>query len=146
MSLTVLSVAYPLAPVGPDAVGGSEQILHALDRALVAAGHRSIVVAMEGSEVADTLVPVPKRPGPLSNAVREATWPAHKEAIAAALQRWPIDLIHMHAFDFHAYLPAAGGVIPGMCHALFSIHRRTLPPPAREPSRPPLRTVVRDPH
>jgi glycosyltransferase involved in cell wall biosynthesis len=108
LSLTVLSVAYPLAPVGPDAVGGSEQILHALDRALLAAGHRSIVVAMEGSEVADTLVPVPKRPGPLSNAVREAAWPAHKEAIAAALQRWPIDLIHMHGLDFWGYLPPPG--------------------------------------
>ena len=45
MSLTVLSVSYPLAPVGPDAVGGAEQILSALDAGLVAAGHRSIVVA-----------------------------------------------------------------------------------------------------
>ena len=46
--LTVVSVAYPLAPVGPDAVGGSEQILTALDRALVAAGHRSIVTRDRG--------------------------------------------------------------------------------------------------
>ena len=37
--LTVLSVAYPLAPVGPDAVGGAEQVLSAVDRALAAAGH-----------------------------------------------------------------------------------------------------------
>ena len=59
MSLTVLSVAYPLAPVGPDAVGGAEQVLGQLDRALVRAGHRSIVVAQEGSRVADTLVAVP---------------------------------------------------------------------------------------
>ena len=29
--LTILSVAYKLAPVGPDAVGGSEQVLSALD-------------------------------------------------------------------------------------------------------------------
>ncbi|HWT29642.1 MAG TPA: glycosyltransferase family 4 protein [Propylenella sp.] len=108
MSLTVLSVAYPLAPVGPDAVGGSEQILHALDSALVAAGHRSIIVAIESSEVADTLVPVPKRTGQLSNAVREAAWPAHKEAIVSALQRWPIDLIHMHGLDFWGYLPPPG--------------------------------------
>lgn len=108
MSLTVLSVAYPLAPVGRDAVGGSEQILHALDQALVAAGHRSIVVALEGSEVADTLVPVPKRSGQLSNAAREAAWPAHKEAIASALQRWPIDVIHMHGLDFWGYLPPPG--------------------------------------
>ena len=58
MSLTVLSVAYPLAPVGPDAVGGAEQVLTRLDRALVEAGHRSIVVAQEGSRTAGTLVAV----------------------------------------------------------------------------------------
>ena len=29
--LTILSVAYPLAPVGPDAVGGAEQVLAAMD-------------------------------------------------------------------------------------------------------------------
>ena len=45
MSFTILSVAYPFAPVGPDTVGGAEQVLAQLDAALVAAGHRSIVVA-----------------------------------------------------------------------------------------------------
>src|SRR5690606_22873333 len=47
--LTVLNVAYPLAPVGEDAVGGAEQILSAIDAALVAAHHRSIVIACAGS-------------------------------------------------------------------------------------------------
>ena len=62
MPLTVLSIGYTLAPVGPDAVGGAEQILTALDRALVEASHRSIVVAASGSQAAGTLVetgPVP---------------------------------------------------------------------------------------
>ena len=45
-----------LFPVGPDAVGGAEQVLSALDRALVAAGHRSLVVAWRGSEVAGELL------------------------------------------------------------------------------------------
>ena len=116
MSLTILSVAYPLAPVGPDAVGGSEQVLHALDRALVEAGHRSIVVAMEGSSVADTLVPVPKREGPLSNDVRKAAWPAHKAAIVSALQRWPVDLVHMHGLDFWGYLPPLGPPVLATLH------------------------------
>jgi glycosyltransferase involved in cell wall biosynthesis len=108
VSLTVLSVAYPLAPVGPDAVGGSEQVLSALDAALVAAGHRSIVVAQEGSEVRGAIVPVPRREGRLSNAVRETCWPAHKHAIKSALERWPVDLIHMHGLDFWGYLPPPG--------------------------------------
>ena len=46
MSLTVVSVAYPLAPVGPDAVGGAELVRAELDAALVRAGHRSLVVAL----------------------------------------------------------------------------------------------------
>ena len=57
MPLTVLGIGYSLAPVGPDAVGGAEQILSALDRALVEAGHHSIVVGPLGSQVAGTLVP-----------------------------------------------------------------------------------------
>ncbi|MGI4946079.1 MAG: hypothetical protein ACRYHQ_36885, partial [Janthinobacterium lividum] len=57
--MTILSVAYSLAPVGPDSVGGSEQVLTALDRALTDAGHRNIVVACEGSEVAGELVSFP---------------------------------------------------------------------------------------
>ena len=57
MTLTVVSVAYPFAPVGPDAVGGAEQVLSTLDHALTAAGHRSLVVACEGSSVAGTLLP-----------------------------------------------------------------------------------------
>ena len=56
--LTVVSVAYALAPVRPDTAGGAEQVLGALDRALVAAGHRSVVVALAGSRVAGTLAAV----------------------------------------------------------------------------------------
>src|SRR5947208_15449816 len=56
MPLTVLNIGYALAPVGPDVAGGAEQVLSALDHALVAAGHRSIVVAPEGSQTAGALV------------------------------------------------------------------------------------------
>src|SRR5438046_2213726 len=43
--LTILNVAYPLARVGPDAVGGAEQVLTQIDAALDDAGHQSIVIA-----------------------------------------------------------------------------------------------------
>ena len=65
MPLTILNVAYPLTRVGPDAVGGSEQILTSLDTALAEAGHRSIVVACEGSSTAGELVATPKWDGDL---------------------------------------------------------------------------------
>ncbi|HET8728701.1 MAG TPA: glycosyltransferase [Alphaproteobacteria bacterium] len=108
MSLTVLSVAYPLAAVGPDAVGGAEQVLTLLDRALVQAGHRSVVVACEGSQTAGTLVSVPMERDVLDDAAKAAAHARHRRAIAAALNRWPVDLVHMHGIDFHAYLPPPG--------------------------------------
>src|ERR1044071_209514 len=114
--LTVLSVAYPLAPVGPDAVGGAEQVLSLLDRALVEAGHRSIVVACAGSAPRGHLVEVPWEGGVLDDAVRERAWSRHRAAIAAALERWPVDVVHMHGHEFHAYLPAPGVPVLATLH------------------------------
>jgi glycosyltransferase involved in cell wall biosynthesis len=105
MSLTVLSVAYPLAPVSPDAVGGAEQVLSALDGALVAHGHRSLVIAMEGSCVAGELLAVPAETGPLDETARRRAHARHREAIAKALDRYPIDVVHLHGIDFYAYQP-----------------------------------------
>lgn len=108
MTLTILSVAYPFAPVSPDAVGGAEQVLSSLERALVAAGHRSIVVAQEGSRVAGTLVPVPRASGVLDQRAKADTQARHREAIRSALARYPVDLVHLHGIDFDAYRPPPG--------------------------------------
>ncbi len=108
MRLTVLSVAYPLAPVGPDAVGGAEQVLSLLDRALVAAGHRSLVIACEGSQVAGTLLAVPAENGALNEAVRQRAQARHRAAIASAMADYRVDVVHLHGIDFHAYLPGRG--------------------------------------
>ncbi len=110
MKLTVLSVAYPLTPVGPDAVGGSEQILTLLDAALTRAGHRSLVVACEGSATEGTLLATPKWEGPLTEEVRNWGRQQHHIAIEKALKDWQVDFIHMHSLDFHCYLPT--GSIP----------------------------------
>ena len=106
MSLTVLQVAYPLAPVSRDAVGGAEQIVSVLDRAVVAAGHRSVVVACCGSAVDGILHCNECDPNQdLDDDLRRRAQKAQGRAIAAALRRWPVDLIHMHGIDFDAYLP-----------------------------------------
>src|SRR3954454_23617725 len=96
MPLTILSIGYSLAAVGPDATGGAEQVLSALDRALVAAGHRSIVVARGGSRVAGELVPVPVLP--VDEARRGEVHEAVRAALASVLRR--ADVVHMHGFDF----------------------------------------------
>jgi glycosyltransferase involved in cell wall biosynthesis len=108
MPLTVLSIGYSLAPVGPDVAGGAEQVLSALDRALVAAGHRSIVIAPQGSDVAGTLVATAPVPVPISDRARQFMRQRQRAAIAEALSRWPVDLIHMHGLDFAEHLPEPG--------------------------------------
>jgi len=105
--LTLLSVAYPFAPVGSDAVGGAEQILATLDRSLTRAGHRSIVIAQEGSSCQGTLLPIPK-PADLGQQAQAAGHVHVRRAIAEALARFPVDLIHFHGVDFASYLPSGG--------------------------------------
>lgn len=119
MPLTVLSVAYPFAPVGPDAVGGAEQVLSTLDRALVAAGHRSLVVACEGSAVAGTLLPVYAVGGRIDESIRAGVHAQLRRIVRAALARCPVDLVHLHGIDFADCLPPPG--VP----ALATLH---LPP------------------
>ena len=132
MTLTVLSVAFPFAPVGPDAVGGAEQILSSLDHALVQAGHRSIVVACEGSSTAGALIAVPKTVGPITEAARRRAQACHRAAIESALRRWPVDLVHMHGLDFSDYLPAPGVPVLATLH----LPPEWYPPTAFAPGRP----------
>lgn len=96
MRLNVLNVGYPLAPVSFDTSGGAEQVVALLDRALVSRGHRSVVIAPEGSRVAGDLVRLP-----CPDAV-QAT-------IATVLESGGIDVVHLHGLDFARYLPPAGG-------------------------------------
>jgi glycosyltransferase involved in cell wall biosynthesis len=130
--LTVLNVAYPLAPVGPDGVGGAEQVLTHLDAALVRAGHRSVVVACEGSRAAGALVTVPRPAGELTEAARSAVRAAHRRAIAMALDRWPVDLVHLHGVDFADYLPPPGVPVLATLH----LPPAWYPPHALRPRRP----------
>jgi glycosyltransferase involved in cell wall biosynthesis len=129
--LTVLSVAYPLAAVGPDAVGGAEQVLSAVDRSLVAAGHRSVVVAQEGSAVAGELHGVPRPAGALDDAARAAAQAGTAREVRASLRGERVDAVHLHGIDFPAYLPPPGPP------ALVTLHLPPAwyPPEALRPSR-----------
>ena len=116
--LTILSVAYSLAPVGPNAVGGSEQVLTSLDRALAAAGHRNIVVACKGSEVAGELVSFPGPPsrGQIDGRCRVGRQRTMRRLIREVLEREPVDLVHMHGLDFHKVLPPPGVPVLATMH------------------------------
>lgn len=108
MSLTVLNVAYPLAPVSADAVGGAEQIIHLIDRGLVEAGHHSIVMACEGSRTAGELVSTPAPSGSFDARVHADATIRYRRVLETLLSRRTIDLVHVHGHDFDMYLPPDG--------------------------------------
>jgi glycosyltransferase involved in cell wall biosynthesis len=132
MQRTILSVGYPLTPVGPDAVGGSEQVLALLDRKLIEAGYRSIVIAAEGSKIQGTLISSPAGAGILDHAAHEWGRKVHQQLIRETLERYPVDLVHMHSLDFHCYLPAAEIPVLATLHlpqdwfprSIFNVSRR----------------------
>jgi glycosyltransferase involved in cell wall biosynthesis len=131
MNVKVLSVAYPLALVGPNQVGGAEQILSALDRALVAAGHHSLVIAADGSEAAGTLIPLPRLDGVFDeDAVRRGRQHC-RSAIRAALLDHAVDVVHMHGVDFHEYLPPQGPPVLATLHLPASWYPRNALCPQR---------------
>lgn len=106
--LTILNVAFPLAPAGPDAVGGAEQVLSRLDQALIAAGHQSLVVACAGTKSAGTLLSTGTVPEKLTDSARADAYRRHRQTIARALDRWPVDVVHLHGIDCCEYLPPPG--------------------------------------
>lgn len=116
MRYTVLSVAYPLTEVGEDAVGGSEQVLATMDRILTEGGHRSLVIAAQGSKVRGTLFASPAANGLIDPAQRELAQKAHHRLIRQALSRYSVDIVHMHSLDFHSYLPESGPPILATLH------------------------------
>jgi glycosyltransferase involved in cell wall biosynthesis len=118
--LTILSVAFPFAPVGVDTVGGAEQILALLDRGISAAGHRSIVIAREGSRVKGELIAARADHG---------EW---REAIGGVTSRGGIDLVHMHGLDFAEYLPGEDCAVLATLHLPVSFY----PPPVFTLARP----------
>ncbi|HZS47507.1 MAG TPA: glycosyltransferase family 4 protein [Blastocatellia bacterium] len=116
MTCTILNVAFPFAPVGQDAVGGAEQILTALDVAIVKHGWRSIVIACEGSNTAGTLITTPRIEDQLADETQRLARSNHKEAIQRALKEFSVDLIHMHGLDFNRYLPSRGTPVLATLH------------------------------
>lgn len=103
--MNVLSVAFPFAPVRTETPGGAEQVLLTLDKALMEAGHNSIVVAVEDSEVNGALIPIPAPGAEIDEAARKRAHEGCRSAISTALERMHIDIVHMHGLDFHEYMP-----------------------------------------
>lgn len=105
--LTILNVAYPLAPVSLGTAGGSEQIIALLDRALSQDGHRSVVVGCAGSVVKGTLIATSYRREFFRESRREL-YEEYRKAIWRSVLKYKPDVIHLHGIDVHNYIPPAG--------------------------------------
>lgn len=106
--LAVLNVGFPFAPVGPDAVGGAEQILSRLDHALVEAGHRSFVLAADGSRALGILTELSRPKGLIDDPVRDGHYQRYAGILNALIARHRPQVVHLHGVDFDRYLPEAG--------------------------------------
>ena len=100
--LTVLSVGYPFAPVTADPAGGAEQVLAQLDRTLTEVGHRSVVIAAEGSDVTGELHAVPTARRNLDEKEMARVEAMARAQVAEQLRRDRLDLVHYHGIDFDA--------------------------------------------
>ncbi len=103
--VSVLSIAYPFAAVGPDPVGGAEQVLASIDARLIRNGHDSIVLAAAGSCATGHLVTIPPHPGWIDGNARALADAAYRRELARICDERRIDVVHFHGGDFAAYLP-----------------------------------------
>src|SRR6185437_4959788 len=126
MSLAVLNVAYPFSAVGRDSIGGAEQVLNAIDKAMVEAGHHSFVLATDDSKISGTLIDVPAWNEPITSSMRKHVYAYLRRAIAQALEERQIDVLHLHGVDFENYLPKTTAPIVATLHLPLYYYRANL--------------------
>jgi glycosyltransferase involved in cell wall biosynthesis len=107
----ILNIAFALAYVGDDSVGGAEQVLAHVEKGQVAAGHQSLVVAANNSHVCGTLFGTPSQPAEIGPEYYQYRYFEHKKKIDEALASGPIDLVHMHGYDFHEFIPTCAAPV-----------------------------------
>jgi len=108
MPLVVLNVAYPFARIRLDSEYEAERTIAQLDAALVRGGHESVVMACEGSTIEGILLATQAPSNGADEAGRRLVYDQYRFTLRRFLEKWPIDLIHMHGVDFYEYLPPPG--------------------------------------
>ena len=80
-------------------------MLWQIDRALVEAGHRSIVVAPRGSTSAGELTALDPVPAPLTEETLRDRRAACARVVDTVLREQHVDVVHFHGVDCDEYLP-----------------------------------------
>jgi hypothetical protein len=122
MALVILNVAYPFSRVRADAADDAERTIARLDSALVRAGHESVVMACEGSVTEGILLATQLPSNGLGDAQQHLVYDQYRFTLRRFLEKWPIDLIHMHGVDFYEYLPPPGVPVLITLHSPFHLY------------------------
>jgi glycosyltransferase involved in cell wall biosynthesis len=97
-------------------------VLSQIDRALSVAGHRSIVLAAEGSVTTGELIGVPRFRG----SIMSGDWRRAHDFVRAVIGRFiadrRVDLVHMHGVDFQDYLPSPGVGVLATLHLPLTLY------------------------
>jgi len=115
--MTVLTIAHPSLRIGAGSATGAEEVAAMLDRAIVAAGWRSLVIAAEGSKVAGQLLTTPRA---RTAADHEKVRAAVREHLNKAAPQ--ADIVHFHVTGFHRYLPVKQARVVVTLHAANSYY------------------------
>jgi glycosyltransferase involved in cell wall biosynthesis len=105
MSIKIMSVAFPFAPVKDCTAGGAEQIVLTLDKAIVNAGLQSIVLAREDSEVYGHLIKLKFRSVKCTIEEKREYYEYIKTLIQHIADEYNIDIVHFHGIDCCNYIP-----------------------------------------
>lgn len=108
MRYSILNVAYPFSALSSSVAGGAEQVLLALDSAIVNNGHRSFVLASKGSQVRGKLVEGISHYGIIDRKKCGEEYRKYREILEKTIVSENIDLVHFHGLDFIEYLPSTG--------------------------------------
>lgn len=103
--LTVVNVAYPFAEINEDAIGGAERVVYELDRSLVRAGHRSLVLGHARSSISGELLGVEVPDTPITPALRARITAEYRARLSSLRREEQVDVLHFHGVDCADYLP-----------------------------------------
>jgi glycosyltransferase involved in cell wall biosynthesis len=120
--VNVALVSYSLGLVGDDAVGGAEVVLARLEAGLVARGHRTTVIAPDGSRVRGELAPGARIPPEIDEAAHRRAHEAHRAAIARVLAQGGLDVVHYHGVDVVEMFPPRSLPVIATLHLPFAFY------------------------
>lgn len=104
-TLSILTVAYPFAPVRTDCAGGAEQIVLTMDSLLTKLKYHSFVLASRKSRISGSLIAIPESNKLITEEEKIKIYKKVVPLLKKIISHKKIDILHFHGVDFYHYLP-----------------------------------------